>query len=250
MKNTLLILLTLIIFFTGCKKENQSPILDIDEQTQNQNSAADFTITASDIDFTVGSTWAYSLATIDFQYVNMSSANPNLSYSYTTNTSYTISVIRDTIISPNITGKILLTAAAGIDDVNNYIREVWYYEPLDLKWHDILYERYNGGTEIVSCLGINLPLTPTSSWQNTHTSHPSSGVDSCYALGFDNASCGLGNIKCIKFQSKTVNDNQNTYWYNNLYGKIKTQNTSYIYDNGAQTLTGKTSTMTLTSFHN
>jgi hypothetical protein len=249
MNKLLIILFTICLFFSACKKENKSPDSHEEQPSQNPNSTVDFTITPSIVDFPVGTTWGYSVTTVDYQYVNLSSANPNLVYSYTTNATYTVNVVRDTIIFPNITGKILLTSGAGIDNVNTYIREVWYYDSSDVKWHNIFYEKYNGGAEIVGCLGINLPLTSTSAWQNTHASHPSSGIDSCFAKGFDNAICGLGSVKCIKFENKYTGSIQNTYWYNATYGKVRSESSSFTY-NGSQTLTGKINTITLISFHN
>lgn len=251
MKQLFFILSCLVLFFAACKKEDKTQpdqTNSTNPVNNNPNSTADFTLTASDINYPVGSTWAYDVLSHNYQYVNVFSSSPSLSYDYTTSATYTVSIIRDTMISPTITGKILLTAAAGIDNINNYIREVWYYEPADMKWHDIIYERYSGGPEMVACLGINLPLTNTSSWQNTHTSHPSTGIDSCFAKGFDNVSCGLGVIKCIKFENKYFGTQQNKYWYNNIYGRVRTEGVNY--ETVGSTITAKASTVTLTSFHN
>ncbi len=251
MRKLFYIISSLILLFISCKKEDKTTPDSTNTNnpaSNNPNSTADFTVTASDINYPVGSTWAFDVITHNYQYDNIFSGSPSVTYNYTTSATYTVSVIRDTIISPSITGKILLTAAVGIDNVNNYIREVWYYEPSDLKWHDIVYERYNAGPETVGCLGINLPLTSTSSWQNTHASHPSTGIDSCFAKGFDNVSCGLGTIKCIKFENKLLGTQQNIYWYNNTYGRVRTESANY--ETVGSTITAKASTVTLSAFHN
>ena len=245
-----IVFMFLILALFSCKKENNAnetitPVVNTPNTT-----ASDFTITSSAINYPIGTTWAYNVVTVDEKYVNMSSANPNLAYSYTTPATYTVTVIKDSLITSGITAKILQTSASGFDNINTYVREVVYYNPSDLKWHDIVYEKYNGGPQSIECLGINLPLTSASAWQNTHSSHPSTGIDSCFARGFDNISCGLGSVKCIKFENKYTGTVQNAYWYNNLYGKVKAQISNYIFDNGAQTLTTKSSTITLNAFYN
>lgn len=242
-KNYFAILILTALSFVACKKDNTEPIVSKNPTPVPTTPVADFTITASDINYPVGTTWVYHITTIDEHiYNNVPSANQ----SFTTYTTFTVTVDRDTIISTNITGKILNYYATGLDHVNNYVKEVLFYDPYDLKWHDIDYQKINGGTETVGCLGIDLPLTSNSLWQNTHTSHPSSGIDSCYAAGFENALCGIGNIKCIKFNTKY---SSNIYWYNNTYGRVKTETFSAQMINPTES-TSKTIITTLSSFHN
>lgn len=240
MKQIFYIFLLIISLLTSCRKEEKIP------NSTNVTPVPDFTITALDINYSVGSSWIYNVTTVQDEYVNIQSSNPTLSHSYTNTATYTVNVVRDSIISNTITAKILRYEMLGMDNINTYVRETIFYDPSDLKWHNILYQKNNGGAEVIGCFGIDLPLTASSRWKNTHASHLSNNIDSCYSIGFENAACGLGNIKCIKFKNNGAIDN--TYWYNNLYGKVRVESSDFNIIN--QIAIVKNSTLTLSSFHN
>ncbi|MCD6017083.1 MAG: hypothetical protein K0S53_204 [Bacteroidetes bacterium] len=242
MKRSLFVILGLFIFIACKKKDNTTPDSNPTDPGTNNTTTPDFIITTSNINYAVGTTWSYEITTID-DFYNNGVVDPSLSYTNTA--SYTVTVSRDTIISPGITGKILHYDAPGFDGINNYIREVSYYDPGDLKWHSIASQKYNGGPEVTGCLGIDLPLTSTSKWQNMHANHPSTANDSCFAQGFYTISTGLGDVKCIRFRNKS---GSSFFWYNNIYGRVRTENFTYEILNAMQT-TSRLTIINLTSFH-
>lgn len=223
----------------SCKKENNEPTLPSAPTEQS-----DFTLQASDVNYTIGTTWVYSVFTQNTTTTLNNSIPPVIQSS---NSTYTVKVVYDSLMANNITGKVLQTFIDGFNG-NGTLKELQYIDPVTNIWHQILFGSVNNNSITPEGFGIQLPLTFNSNWTNPYYLNPSSTIDSCYATGFENLSIAPGYLKCIRWKNKDLENPRNIYWYNKMMGRVKIETKKTDFPN-LNTLVVVSNTTTLTKFN-
>lgn len=221
---------SLVYFLFACKKEKSDPI--VPEPVAEE---PDFVLIAADLNYPIGTTWAYSLNT-----QTMTFNQPTQTYDYQYGGgNYTVKVIRDSNMTGNITGKIFQYTIGGLN-----FKELQYVDASTNFFNQIVLTSVNGNTISPNGFSIKLPLTVTGKWKNVY--YPMESVlDSFNAAGFENLTLNPGYLKCIKFKA---NNCDNIYWYNKFKGFTKGISTKYTAPNPTLVI-AETTTITLTGFN-
>ncbi len=229
-------LFTIVFSFallSSCKKEKLDPM----QVPAPLVEEPDFILEAADLNYAIGTTWAYSVSTQTQTFYQTSQT----SYYGHGGGTYTVKVIRDSNMTTGINGKVFQYF---INGTNYGFKELQYVNPSTNLFSQITLSSVNGDTIAPNGFCIQLPLTTTSKWKNFYYPNESR-IDSFNANGFENLTLQQGYLKCIKF---TGNNIANGYWYNKKIGLVKGESVAYSSPN-FQTFVVETSTITLTKFN-